>query len=242
MQALLTILFYLLFFCFTLVYFLIFCLAFVITVPFDKKRIVMHWMSWLWIRCYFGLVPRWKVTVEGLENLDRDERYVIVVNHRSMMDILLMYYVPLNFRWVSKKEVYKWPLFGWVLWMHGDIAIERGGRSAMKKLVSDGKEWMSRGVSVTIFPEGTRGKTDGVGRFKDGAFALAKGAGVPILPCVLSGTERTFSGWKLNFKNNFHIRILEPISVERVKATEVKKMTAEIQSLMAENYDEIKNI
>lgn len=242
MQALFTILFYLLFFCFTLVYFLIFCLAFVITVPFDKKRFVMHWMSWLWIRCYFGLVPRWKVTVEGLENIDKEQTYVIVVNHRSMMDILLMYYVPLNFRWVSKKEVYKWPLFGWVLWMHGDIAIERGGRSAIKKLVADGKEWMSRGVSVTIFPEGTRGTADGLGRFKDGAFALAKSAGVPILPCVLSGTERTFSGWRLNFKNRFHVRVLEPIEAERVGATEVKELTAEVQSLMAVNYDEIKNI
>lgn len=240
MQVILSVLFYFVFFCFTVVYFLIFCLAFILTVPFDKKRFVLHWLSWLWIRCYFGIIPTWKVSVEGLDKIDREETYIIVVNHRSMMDILLMYYVPLNFRWVAKKAVYKWPLFGWVLWMHGDIAIERGARSAIKKMINDGKKWMSKGVSVTIFPEGTRSAEDGVGRFKDGAFALAKSAGVPILPCVLSGTDGTFQSWRLNFRNKFHVRVLDPISADYVEASDTKELTAEVQELMAENYQEIK--
>lgn len=236
----LTIIFYLLFLVFTLVYLTIFFVVFVVTLPFDRKRSAMHFMSRVWAKCYFGVIPRWRVKVEGLENVDKSKSYVIVVNHRSMLDILLMYVVPLEFKWVSKKEVYKWPIFGWVLRMHGDITIERGTTGAINKMVKEGKEWLSNDVSVIIFPEGSRGKTPDIGRFKEGAFVLAKRAEVGILPCVSEGTGTAFNGWKLNFKNRFRVRVLPAISPEEVQATEIKEMTRKVREIMVAEYENIR--
>lgn len=237
----LSVIFYLLFIIFTLVYLAVFSVVFVITLPFDSQRKVIHAMSRAWTKCYFGIIPGWRVRTEGLENVDKNKAYVIVVNHRSMLDILIMYAVPLNFKWVSKKEVYKWPIFGWVLWMHGDITIERGTAGAVRKMVKEGKKWLAGGTSVIIFPEGSRGKTPGIGRFKEGAFVLAKNAGVGILPCVAEGTGTALEGWRINFKNKFRLRVLPPVSAEEVRDTDVKLMAGKVREMMEAGYEEIRS-
>ncbi|MCD8172520.1 MAG: 1-acyl-sn-glycerol-3-phosphate acyltransferase [Alistipes sp.] len=232
--------FYILFMAFTLLFFLLLSVAFVITVPFDRNRTVLHCLSRLWTRCYFGIIPSWRVRVEGRENVVNGKPYVVIVNHRSMLDILLMYVLPLEFKWVSKKEVYKWPLFGWVLWMHDDIAIERGTAGAVRKMVRDGRRWLSRGVSVIVFPEGSRSKSAGLNQFREGAFMLAREAGVEILPCVSEGTGTAFNGWKLNFRNKFRLRILPPVPVEEVESTPPKEMARRMYELMSVEYEQIR--
>lgn len=232
----LSMIFYILFLAFTLAYFVVMCVVFVLTVPFDRNRIVLHKFSRLWALCYFRAVPTWKLVVEGCGNIDPRQTYVVAVNHRSMIDILLMYVLPLsNFKWVSKREVYKWPLFGWVLWMHGDIAIDRGSTASLRQMMAGGVKFLGRGVSVVIFPEGTRSRTDEVGRFKEGAFTLAKKAGVAVLPVATSGTGSVFrGGWKLNFRNAYRVSILPPVSAEEVQATEAKELTQRVQQMVAE--------
>lgn len=237
----LSILCYIILLVYTLVSFVILCAVFLLTVPFDRKRRAIHLVSRLWATAYFRLVPGWSVKIEGRENARTGGPYVVVVNHRSMLDIILMYAVPLNFRWVSKKEVYKWPIFGAVLWMHGDITIARGTASAVKQLVHEGGMWLSRGVSVMIFPEGSRGKKPEVGRFHEGAFLLAKKTGVGILPVVAEGTGTSSKGWRVNFRNRYRVRILPPVDAEQVQQTPVKDMTTRIQALMAEEYDRLRD-
>lgn len=236
----LSILFYIFFLAFTLVSFVVLSIAFVLTILFDRKRTVLHNLSRLWTRCYFGIIPSWRVKVEGKENVDPDKAYVVIVNHRSMLDILLMYVLPLEFKWVSKKEVYKWPLFGWVLWMHEDIAIKRGTAGAVRKMVRDGKRWLSNGVSVIVFPEGSRSRTERLNRFHEGAFLLAQQAGVEILPCVSEGTGTAFNGWKLNFDNRFRLKILPPVPVDEVVATPPKEMARRMHDVMAAEYENIR--
>ena len=87
---------------------------------------------------------------------DRGRR---TVHELSRILVRIFYYIPLNFRWVSKREVFKTPFFGQFLLLHGDICIDRGhAAEALEQLVRDGKKWISRGASVAIFPEGTRSK------------------------------------------------------------------------------------
>ena len=238
----LSVLFYIIFLAFTLVYFVIMCVAFVLTVPFDRDRIVLHRLSRAWALCYFRAVPTWRLVVEGRENVDRKQAYVVVVNHRSMIDIILMYVLPLrNFKWVSKREVYKWPLFGWVLWMHGDVTIERGSASSVRQMMAGGSKWLGRGVSMVVFPEGSRSKTDNLGRCREGAFALAKQAGVPILPVVTLGTGSVLEkGGRLNFRNVYRVRILPPVSAEEVAAADVKELTQKMYDLMSAEHEELK--
>lgn len=151
-------------------------LALVVCYPFDRGRRTVHELSRILVRIFFFLPPFWRQRVIGRELIDRKKRYVIVINHNTVIDIPALYYIPLNFRWVSKREVFKTPFFGQFLLLHGDICIDRGhAAEALEQLVRDGKKWISRGASVAIFPEGTRSKDGEIHRFKAGAFTAGQG-------------------------------------------------------------------
>ena len=212
---------------FTIVYCIPFMLIFLLTVPFDRQRAVLHHASRFWAKAIYAW-PLWKVKVEGRENIARGVPYVVTVNHQAMLDIPLMYVLPFNFKWVSKREVYKIPIFGMVLWMHGDIAIERGAASSTKKMVHEADDYLKAGTSVIIFPEGTRTRDGRVHRFKEGAFLVARSAGVGILPCVIEGTGSLSDGWRLKMPHTFTVRILPPVSAEEVARTEIKTLAAEV--------------
>ncbi|MEG1622568.1 MAG: lysophospholipid acyltransferase family protein [Alistipes sp.] len=214
----------------------------VLSWPFDKSRRLVHGLSQIMVHLFFGLPPFWHHRVIGLEHVDRTKSYVMVLNHRAMTDIPALYYVPLNFRWVSKREVFRLPFFGQFLRLHGDICIDRGhGSEAMEQLLRDGGLWISRGASVAVFPEGTRSKDGELHRFKIGAFELAKEAGVPILPIVLDGTTTLVKPNKaFNWHNMVTVRVLPAISAEQVATMDVKALAAEAHQRMATELEKMK--
>lgn len=217
-------------------------IALVVCYPFDKKRVVVHTLS-KWITdVIFGLPPKMGRDVIGSENIDPKQPYVIVLNHNSMVDILCLYKIPLVFKWVSKKEVYRIPLVGRLLFAHGDIVINRASAKEAMQMVHDkGKEWLKRGASVAIFPEGTRSKDGEIHNFKAGAFLLAKDAGVPILPIVLDGTTTMIrGGFWMNWKNRITIKVLPPISAEDVEQRSVKEIMAEVHESMVSTLASIR--
>jgi 1-acyl-sn-glycerol-3-phosphate acyltransferase len=195
-----------------------------------------RYLTWL-----FFLIPGFRRKLVGAEYIDKNKSYVIVMNHTSGVDILAAYKIPLNFRWVSKREVFKVPFMGWLLPIHGDIPIERGNPSkAMEKVLREGKLWLSRGATVAIFPEGTRSKTGEMGRFKAGAFTLAAEAGVDILPVVMTGTNEMFKGWKVNWRNRTAIRVMPAIKAETVKATDTKELMQQVRESMVEELAKLR--
>lgn len=210
--------------------------------PFDRRRHAVHELSRLLVRLFFAVPPRWTRRIEGLEKSDRKKSYVIVLNHNSMLDIPALYFVPLDFRWVSKREVWKIPFFGQMLYLHGDILIDRGrGQQAMAQLLAEGSEWLGRGVSVAIFPEGTRSKDGTMRRFKSGAFQLAHEAGVELLPVVLGGTRSFVRSGSLlwNWRNRLTLRILDPVPAEEVRTTDPHVLMERTQARMAAALAEI---
>ena len=217
--------------------------ALVLTWPFDKGRRTVHELSRILVRIFFATPPMWRTRVEGMEYVDRKKSYVIVLNHSAMTDIPSLYYVPLNFRWVSKREVFRLPFFGQFLKLHGDICIDRGrGSEAMEQLLRKGKLWISRGASVAIFPEGTRSKDGQIHRFKAGAFALAQEAGVEILPIVLDGTTTLVKKNRLfNWKNTIKIRILPPVPAAEVRSTEIKALMESVHDRMTAALAEVRS-
>lgn len=216
---------------FTILFFVPFSLLFVLTVAFDRERALLHHASRLWSKTIFRINPWWRVRVEGLEHIQKGVPYVVITNHQAMLDIPIMYWLPFNFKWVSKREVAKMPIFGWVLRMHGDILIERGATGSAKKMIKDGCGRLRRGTSVIIFPEGTRSRDGHVGRFKEGAFLLAKSASVAILPCIIDGTGSLNKGWRLAMPHRFSVKILPPISSEVVAQSDIKELTAKAREL-----------
>lgn len=246
LTAVVSIIYYLVLLAWSLAYFIFMLVLFAVTAPFDSERRALHGASRLWARSMFRLNPLWRVRVEGAGNIVRGQAYVVTVNHQSMVDIPLMYFLPwLNFKWVAKRSVYRWPLFGVVLWLHGDITVDTGG-SVRRTLdfMKEGLERLSRGTSVVIFPEGTRSRDGEVHNFKEGAFMLAKEAGVAILPCILDGTREFMKGWRV-CRTVFTVRIMAPISAEEVAArpareilTEVRELTvAELASIRGRSQD-----
>lgn len=219
-------------------------LALVVCYPFDSGRKAVHWCSKVLCMCFWRIPPTWRITVEGLENVDRHQPYVIAINHNSMVDIISLYFIPLTFRWVSKREVFRIPWIGEYLYLHGDIAIERGSAEAMVKVREQGKMWIGRGVSVAIFPEGTRSKDGEIHRFKQGAFLLAKEAGVPVLPVILDGTTTVFRKdrkYLFNWREHLTVRALKPISAEEVAASEPSELAVRTHDMMAEALADIRS-
>ena len=214
-----------------------------VTYPFDKSRRWVHECSRWICGLLYGVPPFIRRTIDGVENIDKNKAYVMVLNHNSGFDIFAAYKIPLNFRWVSKREVFRVPFMGPLLTIHGDIPIERGNASeAMAKMLRLGKLWLSRGVSVAIFPEGTRSKTGQINRFKAGAFNLAKEAEVEILPIVMTGTNEFFrKGWLVNWRNRVGIRVLPPVPVEQIRAMEVKELMQQTQERMVEALAQLRD-
>ena len=210
--------------------------------PFDKARKAVHWCSKMICMFFWKVPPTWRQKVEGLEHIDPNKSYVITINHQSMADIISLYFLPLNFRWVSKEEVFRIPYIGQLLIAHGDIPIQRGRASeAMAKVVNDGKMWISRGASIAIFPEGTRSKDGEIHRFKQGAFTLTNEAGVEILPVVMDGTANVLKKNKLfNWRNVLTVKVLPPISAERVATTDTADMAKEVQEMMTEALAQVR--
>lgn len=234
-----------LYYIFTVIHTTVWCIISVIvlalTYPFDKSRRWVHEISRYMTWVFFGLPPRVRRTIDGLENIDRSKPYVIVLNHTSGVDIIAAYKIPLNFRWVSKREVFRLPFFGPMLLVHGDIPIERGNvAAAMAKVIHEGKIWLGRGASVAIFPEGTRSKDGEIHRFKAGAFSLAKEAGVEILPVVMTGTAAMFRGWRMNWTNRIRIRVLPAVGVGEAAEMDVKGLAQEVQGRMAAALAELR--
>jgi 1-acyl-sn-glycerol-3-phosphate acyltransferase len=137
----------------------------------------------------------WHVTVEGALPSDARRRpYVVVSNHASTADPFLLSFLPLDMRFVAKAELFRAPLVGWLLRLAGDIPVRRGDGASAAEMKAACVRTLARGLSVMIFPEGTRSRTGAVGAFKSGAFEVAHEAGAPILPVALHGTGACIDG------------------------------------------------
>jgi len=130
------------------------------------------------------------IQVEGLEHLKPGQAYVFAANHRSNFDIFaLVSVLPGRFLWVAKKSLFHIPILGQALSRMGSISVDRDNlRSAVQSL-DRATAIVKRGVSLLIFPEGTRATTRELLPFKKGVFIMAIKAGQPIVPVSISGTR-----------------------------------------------------
>ena len=149
-----------------------------------------HRIASLWGRTLVRLMPGWRLEVEGVENLPPPgQAVVIVANHESAADIFSIYFLGIQFRWLSKDSVFKIPMVGNVMrWCHY-VPVRRGDPSSHSVAMAQSAGHLRDGVPMLFFPEGTRSKTGTLLPFKTGAFRLAQDTQVPVLPIVLAGTK-----------------------------------------------------
>lgn len=152
-----------------------------------------------WARLACWLTPV-LAFVKGKENIENRKSYIIVSNHQTGWDIFLLYgYLPIDFRWIMKKELRKVPFIGYASEKVGHVFIDRSSPRAAVKSLEEAKNKLVNGSSVVIFPEGTRSRGKQMRPFKKGAFKLAFELGLDILPVTI------VNSYKIKRKGFFNI-------------------------------------
>lgn len=211
------------------------------TLFFDRKLIILHQFTCLWASLFTWLNPFWSVRISGKEKILKNEAYVLVCNHQSVVDIFVLFRLFVHFKWVSKIENFRIPVVGWNMRMNRYIKLIRNSVKSQAKMMKDCMETLNEGNSVMIFPEGTRTLTGRLKPFKSGAFQLAIRAGRPIVPIVLNGSSQALpkAGIILKGRHIIDVHVLNPIPHEHFAEMDAKKLTKEIQTLIAEELEKM---
>lgn len=216
------------------------CLAIALSL-FRKGGDLPHLAGRFWAKSVL-LISRVKVRVVGLHHIDPHAPYIYMANHQSMFDILaLLGYLPVQFRWLAKKELFQIPVFGLSMARVGYISIDRSDRRAAHKSLLDAAQKIAQGVSVIIFPEGSRSTDGSIKPFKAGGFHLAVRSGRPIVPVVIYGTHHVMP------KGSLHIRpglvvvsVHAPVDTASYNNRTKKALMDTIRSIMKEDLERIK--
>lgn len=214
------------------VYFAI--LVTVILFPFDKRRWRAHTQCYWWSDAVIGLNPFWKIKVSGLENIDHNRTYVIVANHQSLADIVILYQVKTQFKWVAKEVLFSVPFVGWSLSLCKHIQLARGQLTSIKKVYRAAAEWLRDGTSVLFFPEGTRSETGKMREFQNGAFKLAIKEKVPVLPIRLEGTGGAIpkGKWLFEAQSPATMKVLPAIETSGFGAADYARLRDMARSML----------
>ncbi len=220
----------------SLVLFPIAVLIWALTLPFDRKKVVLHLFTCFWASLYTWLNPVWSVSVSGREKIKRGEAYVMVSNHQSLIDILLLFRIFKHFKWVSKIENFRVPAVGWNMSLNGYIKLKRGDRESVKEMLSKCRKTLAQGNSIMMFPEGTRSKDGRLQTFKPGSFELALETHRPILPIVIEGAAQALPkrGIVLSGHHEIKIRILDPIPYKEFANNSVIELTERARTEIAD--------
>ena len=197
----------------TILMFISLLLFAVILYPFDKMRKVPHAHAFLWSDLLIALNPYWDIKISGLENIDKAKTYVIVANHQSITDIILLYKTKMQFKWVANEYLFKLPVIGLSMSITKHIKLKKGKLESIKKAYQEASAWLRNGMSIMLFPEGTRSNGYGLKEFQNGAFKLAIKEQVPILPISIKGTGNAIprGSWLFTTKVSGGFKVLEPV-------------------------------
>lgn len=222
------------------IFFIFVALLYLLTLPFDRYNRIpnkaLRGLAWSMLK----INPGWTIDVRGADPHKISEPTIVVANHQSFLDLPLLYRLPWTMKWIAKGSLFKIPIFGWIIYMTGQIAIDRHSmRSAQKidKLVDPIKE----GIPGMIFPEGTRTTTGDLKQFKKGAFTLARRYNFNILPVVLDGDYQAMprGSWRVAHRQHFTISVLDPISPEQYESE--KEIKDAVYLLIKEELESLRS-
>jgi 1-acyl-sn-glycerol-3-phosphate acyltransferase len=217
-------------------------LIWLLVLPFDREREIIHWiLSWQ-SQILVWLLPIWKIRIEGREKGLKETPFVIISNHQSILDILLINCLRYRFKWISKIENMKIPVLGWYLRMADYIIINRGDKESKEEMMDKSYQCLKGGTSIMMFPEGTRSVDGEIGFFKRGAFQLAINAHVPILPVVLDGSGGVLPKHGLIFTtgHKIMIKVLDPVMPESFNTDDPNILSLNFSNFMIEALKELR--
>jgi 1-acyl-sn-glycerol-3-phosphate acyltransferase len=172
--------------------------------------------------------------VTGHLPADPRNPYVVVSNHESFVDILLISHLPWEMKWLSKQQMFRIPVAGWLMYLAGDIKLDRGDKVSAQRAMEVCADYLGKRVSVMIFPEGTRAVDGELGRFKDGAFRLAIETGTPILPLAVSGTKEALRkhDWRFG-RAEAEVHVMDPVPTDGLTLDDVDELRERIRAAIS---------
>lgn len=208
-----------------------------ITYPFDRKGRVGHRCARLWGKTAL-LATRVKVKMGGMEHLKGKGPYIFMSNHQGSYDIFaLLGHLPFQFKWLAKKELFSIPFFGWTMAAAGYISIDREGTRKTVEAMNEAARKIRDGMSVVIFPEGSRSPNGLIQPFKKGGFTLAIKSGVPIVPITITGSREIMPRDRLTISpGEIQIQIGHPIETQGCSLKDRKFLMEEVRKAISENF------
>jgi 1-acyl-sn-glycerol-3-phosphate acyltransferase len=203
---------------------------------------LQHFCMRRWSRDNLWL-SRVRVEIEGLENIDRSRPQILVANHSGLHDILsLSACLPIQFRWIAKKSLFRVPFMGWHMRRSGYIPIDRENPREAAKSIMDAAGIIRGGVNAIAFPEGTRSRTGELGKFHSGAFSLALRTGVPLIPVTLDGSNRVIvpKTLQVNPGVTVRIRIDRPIDLSAYAKGDKHRLMEDVFQIMDRSLEELR--
>jgi 1-acyl-sn-glycerol-3-phosphate acyltransferase len=228
--------------CFVIITFPLTLLVWLLTIPFDRDKIITHWFLMYQSFLLSSLIPIWTTKIEGREKAEKGTTYIIISNHQSLLDILLLNCLRYKYKWISKIENLKVPFIGWYLRMADYIIVDRGDEESKAIMLEKSYKSLRKGISIMIFPEGTRSVNNEIGLFKRGAFQLAIEANVPLLPVLIDGTGGILPKHGLLFGSGhkIRIRVLDPVHPAAFGTDDPFALAARLNSIMTSELTKLR--
>ena len=157
-----------------------------------NHRVWGYYPGLIWSRL-FCLISLVRIEVRGREKLDRSTSYVFVANHQGAYDIFLIYgYLGHKFKWMMKSSLRRIPFVGAACAAAGFIFVDRSGKG-LRETLAAAEKILTGGMSLVVFPEGSRTPDGKIHRFKKGAYQIADDLSLPVVPLTIDGSYRVLS-------------------------------------------------
>ena len=206
---------------------------------FDPSGNLPHLVARLWGKIQLATAGA-IVEVQGLDHIDPRRSYILVANHQSTFDIFaFLGYLPIQFRWIAKAELFRAPFMGWAMSRTGYIPLERESPKKAYRSMLQAAEKIKNGVSVIIFPEGTRSLDGNLQPFKKGLFVIALKSQAPILPMTICGTRKIMpkGEWRIH-PGKVRILMDPPIETAGLSAGQEGELSARVRNIILKNLNQ----
>ena len=200
---------------------------------FEQSGYFAHWCARTWSRLILATTGV-RVSVNGLNRLEPGRTYVFVANHQSIYDIPILFWsVPYQLRIIAKASLGSFPFLGWHLKRTGHMLVDRK-RPDPARILKWASRLTSNGLSLIVFPEGTRSRDGRVGRFKGGSFLLALQAGLPVVPLSVVGSRHVMLKGRLaTYPGEVQLVVHDPIDTRDLAGMDPKEFGERVRRVIA---------
>jgi 1-acyl-sn-glycerol-3-phosphate acyltransferase len=210
---------------------------------FDRSGKAGHRIARRWAKVAL-LASGVKVKVEGLEQIPGKGPYIFMSNHQGGYDIFALHgHLPFDFKWLAKKELFSIPFFGWTLTASGYISIDREGTRDTVRAMNEAAQKIRDGMSVVIFPEGSRSPDGSIQPFKKGGFTLAIKSKVPIVPMAIVGSREIMPKGRFTVNpGKIAIRIGPTIETKELSLQDWKALMGKVAESISKDFQSISSV